>query len=335
MEIESKRDVGTTIIISLPISEEELMFETNETRNNLTLPVDIQLDASIFDGNVILVVDDDILIRENISYMISQYTTVITASNGKEAIEMAQKNMPDIIISDIEMPEMDGIEMCSILHKDPQFNHIPILFVSACTEESRRLSGYLHGAIDYITKPFNKKELLIKLSNILSVRQEQQRRYIEQFQANQIKDEAVIEEVNPFVAHFMEVLEECYTESQVSVELLAQKMNVSQSTLNRKLRTLTSQSPIILLTEYRLKKAKEILAIWQEFKSARNRNEVLNIVENSKLNFKVKYITCEYCGVENDIAKNTCEKINKRWVFSIDFSINNCIMLLFRRRTLQ
>ena len=259
MEIESKRDVGTTIIISLPISEEELMFETNETRNNLTLPVDIQLDASIFDGNVILVVDDDILIRENISYMISQYTTVITASNGKEAIEMAQKNMPDIIISDIEMPEMDGIEMCSILHKDPQFNHIPILFVSACTEESRRLSGYLHGAIDYITKPFNKKELLIKLSNILSVRQEQQRRYIEQFQANQIKDEAVIEEVNPFVAHFMEVLEECYTESQVSVELLAQKMNVSQSTLNRKLRTLTSQSPIILLTEYRLKKAKEIL----------------------------------------------------------------------------
>ena len=77
----------------------------------------------------------------------------------------------------------------------------------------------------------------------------------------------------------------------------------SKNSLYNKKLELTAQG-----VEIKHKKAKEILVIWQEFKSARNRNEVLNIVENSKLNFKVKYITCEYCGVENDITKNTCEK---------------------------
>ena len=258
MKIESKKGEGTTFYIILPISDKELIGE-RKGENNPLERIKIELDATIFDGNTILVVDDDVLIRENISYMISQYTTVLTANDGKEAIEIVKEKMPDIIISDIEMPEMDGIEMCSILHNDKQYNHIPILFVSACTEESRRLSGYMNGAIDYITKPFNKNELLIKLSNILKVRQEQQRRYIEQFQTNTKNTETIQEEVNPFVEQFMSVMEECYAESQVSVELLAQKMNVSQSTLNRKLRTLTSQSPITLLTEFRLNKANEIL----------------------------------------------------------------------------
>lgn len=259
MDIESKKQIGTTITIEIPRSEKELDTPTNETKELQENSRLVDIDAQIFDGNTILVVDDDVLIRENISYMISQYTTVITACDGEEAIEKAKEQIPDIIISDIEMPKMDGLEMCKILQNDKQLNHIPILFVSACTEENVRLSGYMNGAIDYITKPFNQKELLIKLSNILKVRQEQQRRYIEQFQIKGTETTEIEEEVNPFVAQFMNVMEECYTESQISVETLAQKMNVSQSTLNRKLRTLTSQSPVILLTEYRLNKAKEIL----------------------------------------------------------------------------
>lgn len=264
LDIESKKGEGTTITILLPTSVKELeVVDSSESVKVVEQKYkEIELDPQIFEGNSILVVDDDILIRENISYMISKYTTVITAADGKEAIELIEKNMPDIIISDIEMPEMDGIELCRILQNDNKFNHIPILIVSACNEESQRLSGYLNGAIDYITKPFNQRELLIKLSNILKVRQEQQRRYIEQYHANNNDVEKVEinpEEVNPFVAQFMNVIEECYAESQISVDTLAQNMNVSQSTLNRKLRTLTSKSPITILTEYRLNKAKEVL----------------------------------------------------------------------------
>ena len=144
--------------------------------------------------------------------------------------------------------------------------HIPILFVSARNADSDRLVGLLTGAIDYIAKPFSQTELLIKITNILRVRQNQQKKILSDLLAGKKEVTAQPqpvkkkeETINPFLASFIKELDQHYADNQLSVEVLAQNLCVSQSTLSRKLKTLTGKTPIDLLIEYRLNAALRLL----------------------------------------------------------------------------
>ena len=105
---------------------------------------------------------------------------MLVANNGREALDVVSRNVVDLILSDVEMPVMNGIDMSMELAKNVQTNYIPILFLSAKSSESDRLLGLLTGAIDYIPKPFSQNELLIKMNNILALRQRQQQRLLEE-----------------------------------------------------------------------------------------------------------------------------------------------------------
>ena len=151
--------------------------------------------------------------------------------------------------------------MSQALGKSENTKHIPILFISAKNEESDRLLGLLSGAIDYIAKPFSQSELLLKLTNILKIRQEHQNKILrdilqKESETKPKESETNVEEsLNPFVKAFLEVIKEKYTDSQTSIEDLAKGMAVSQPTLNRKIRSITGKTPLEVLTEYRLNTA--------------------------------------------------------------------------------
>ena len=222
--------------------------------------------------------------------MLDAYVSVLVANNGRQALELMAQNAIDIVVSDVEMPIMNGIDMSIELSKNESLNYIPILFLSAKSSESDRLLGLLTGAIDYIPKPFSQNELLIKLNNILSLRQKQQQRLLSERIANttgmgadgnnseagagdkaddlpadSVADGNPVvegqkqEQINPLLREMLDVIEKHYTDNTYSVERLADDMCMTKITLYRRVKTLSGQTPVELLNEFRLQKAMALL----------------------------------------------------------------------------
>lgn len=265
MDIESQQGIGTTITITLPSSERKIEIKTGiKTEDSNT-----KADYSILTGNTTLIVDDNPLICDNIKALLSPYLNVLTANNGKEALDIATKQIPDIILSDVEMPIMNGIEMSRVIEQTETTAHIPLLFLSARNEESDRLIGLKSGAVDYIPKPFSPEELMLKVCNILMMRQKQQQHLLEKIMAQRSEKgeeptlpeetaqdgERKTERVNPFVKQFIEVIEKRYTESDITVEEIAQDMFLSKSTLTRRTNSIIGKTPLEILNEFRLNEA--------------------------------------------------------------------------------
>lgn len=288
--IDSTLNVGTTTTITLPLADAEVVESQLSAIDKVP---DFEVDAELMAGNTILVVDDDPLICQNIKGMLDAYVNVLVANNGRQALELMKQNAVDIVVSDVEMPVMNGIDMSVELSKDELLNYIPILFLSAKSSESDRLLGLLTGAIDYIPKPFSQNELLIKLNNILSLRQKQQQRLLAESiqqsvvapvataepgttdeideneqRVSEISEsetpnvgvaEAKPEKINPLLQQMLDVIEKNYTDSDYSVERLADDMCMTKITLYRRVKTLSGETPVELLNEFRLQKAMALL----------------------------------------------------------------------------
>lgn len=256
--LSSEKGKGTTVHITLPASTQEMTEGTPQPANT----AQINIDRSILEGNTILIVDDDPLICNNIKNILSEYVQTLVAKDGQEGLQLAETHQPDLILSDVDMPTMNGIEMSKALALSGRTKGVPILFISANNEESDRLTGLLSGAIDYIAKPFSQSELLLKIYNLLNIRKEQQKRLLADMMIKGERREQESEQeekINPFLKTFLEVVEEKHVESQITIEDLAQAMAVSQPTLNRKIRSLTGKTPLEVLNEYRLNHALRLL----------------------------------------------------------------------------
>lgn len=280
MDVASEPGNGTTITITLPSSERKI-----EIRDELRLSgTKVDEDYSILTGNTAIVIDDNPLICENVKTLLSSYLNVLTANNGKEALEIIEQKKPDIILSDVEMPVMNGIEMSRIIEQSAETEHIPLLFLSARNEDSDRLIGLKSGAVDYIPKPFSPEELLLKVCNILKMRQKQQQYLLSQFmleRRGQSAEETQPEEeekqtkrVNPFVKQFLEVIEKRYTESDITIEDIAQDMFLSKSTLTRRTNSIIGKTPLEVLNEFRLNEA------MRQLKNADSETQISDIAYN-------------------------------------------------------
>lgn len=272
--LSSEKGKGTTVHITLPASNKEITEGAPQPQDT----TQINIDRSVLEGNTILIVDDDPLICNNIKNILSEYVQTLVAKDGQEGVQLAETHQPDLILSDVDMPTMNGIEMCKALSLSGKTKGVPILFISANNEESDRLTGLLSGAIDYIAKPFSQSELLLKIYNLLNIRKEQQKRLLADMMIKGERREQESEQeekINPFLKTFLEVVEEKHVESQTTIEDLAQAMAVSQPTLNRKIRSLTGKTPLEVLNEYRLNHALRLL---QDQTSDDNVAEVAYIV---------------------------------------------------------
>lgn len=258
IDFASESGVGTQITVSLdPGSEIEHLGKDIEEPSQQNIFENIN--KTFFEGKTVLVVDDDTLLLDNIKAMLSSFVTVQTAGNGEEGMELAEKTIPDLIISDIDMPKMNGIDMCKNLALKSTTSNIPVLFLSAKQEMSTKIAGLSAGAIDYIVKPFNEGELLLKTSNFLRMQQLRQIKILAG-SLNDSNDNIVDEEINPLIQQLLDCIKENYVNPDYSFNDIAKDLGFSKSTLTRRLKSIIDKSPVEILSEYRLHKAKSLLA---------------------------------------------------------------------------
>lgn len=253
--IESKQERGTTVTVVLKTSDVK-----TENKKKTVLPTahaQIVIDKKLLEDKSILIIDDDPLILLHLKNLLVPYVQVFTAANGEEGILVAKQQIPDLVISDIDMPGMNGFEMYQKMKDNLHTSNIPLIFLSAHSDLDSRLTALSGGAIDFINKPFDDTELLAKICNIILWLKNTQMQVL----INKMNDEKEqnSEKVNPLLEQLMQVVETHYTNPNFSFDDIAQSLGMSKSTLIRRLKSLTDKSPVEILSEYRLNKAKKRL----------------------------------------------------------------------------
>ncbi|NCT08795.1 MAG: response regulator [Flavobacteriia bacterium] len=208
--------------------------------------------------HTILIVEDNNEVRNFIYEIFKDSFNVILASNGIEGLEFSRNHDVDVIVSDLMMPEMDGLEMCENLKSDIRTSHIPVIMLTARTSSKVQKKGYETGADIYITKPFNAETLKLQVNNILNSRKS----LIEKFKKDILiepKEITVVSADEEFLHKAMQIIEENFANPDFNVNSFTEKMFMSQSLLYRKIKILTGQSISEFIRTVRLKKACQLL----------------------------------------------------------------------------
>ncbi|MBK8504774.1 MAG: response regulator [Saprospiraceae bacterium] len=198
-------------------------------------------------------------LRQYIKEQFFDSYSILEADNGRTGIEFALKHIPDVIITDVMMPEIDGIQLCNTLKNNVTVNHIPIVMLTARGDMDDKLSGLATGADDYITKPFNAKEIVIRVANLVSQRKQLQEHFratLSNFSSAPIKAESMDA---AFIKKVKECIEAHLEDERFSVTELGQELGLSRSQLYRKLDALTGYAPNEIIRNMRLERAKKLL----------------------------------------------------------------------------
>jgi signal transduction histidine kinase/ligand-binding sensor domain-containing protein/DNA-binding response OmpR family regulator len=274
--VESQVGKGTRFTIHLPLNVtdfEETIVEhgpiddrNNEERNKITFENDssdlndlskLATEMGSVDEPIILIVEDNTDIRNFIRENLHSYR-VIEAEEGERAYKMASETIPDLIISDVMMPKMNGVELCSKLKGNEKTDHIPVILLTAKASVENKIEGLETGADDYIVKPFEMSELLIRIKNLLESRKKLRERF-----SREITLQPASISITPLdeklLRRVMEIMEEHISDSNFGVELFCQEAAMSRVQLYRKLKALTDQSPSDFIRSMRLKRAAELI----------------------------------------------------------------------------
>ena len=212
----------------------------------------------------VLVVDDNADIRKLLKTILQDQYRVILADNGDTGLKDAKMLVPDIVVSDVMMPVMDGLEMCRNIKKDSITCHIPVLMLTARTLEEHRVEGYAHGADAYLTKPFSAQVLLARISNLLSIRKTLRKVFAENVadsssQVIENVDEKIMTPDNTFIKRLRDIIQLNLSNSDFNVERIGEEIGMSRVQLYRKVKALTGMSPVELLRKSRGEKGRHLL----------------------------------------------------------------------------
>lgn len=272
IEVESEIGKGTSFIISLPFT---CMQKFIDNAGNVTSAPPHKNEPEILSAQMqevedsehasqktslasVLLVEDNDDFRFYLKENLRQYYHVYEAANGKEGWQKALSHHPQLIVSDISMPCMDGIELCKKLKADKRTNHIPVILLTALTREKDQLKGLETGANDYITKPFNFELLNSKIKNLLLLKNTFKDTYTRKIDVT-ISNKAVQSADEKLLSNLMVYLAENMADSQISVETLSRHLGMSRSTLYHKLFELTGQTPVEYIRSIKLNKAAALL----------------------------------------------------------------------------
>ena len=207
----------------------------------------------------ILVVEDNKDVLTYLNSHLERTYKVIMALNGKQGLEKAKQHLPDFIISDVMMPEMDGLEMLSQLKKDPNLSFIPVILLTARTATVYELEGVGTGAHDYITKPFNIKVLTAKIANILAARENFKTYYEAHIQLNPAATSDLPNAEQKFLDDITRLVIDNLVNDDFSVQVLVKEMGMSQSACYKRIKELTGRSAVQFIRDIRLRRAAELL----------------------------------------------------------------------------
>lgn len=204
------------------------------------------------DSPILLIAEDNADMRMYFKSIFADQFNVVVAENGQEALRKALEFIPDVVISDVMMPVMDGLALCNKLKTNPNTNHIPILLLSAVTEQDIVLEAYNTQVDDYIVKPFTNDVLLTKVKNLIKIRKLLKEKYIKSI--TQEPDKVPFNTEDPFQKLLKHIVEDSLLNPEFDVEDFCQKTHMSRSQLHRKLTALFDMSATEFIRFHRLKK---------------------------------------------------------------------------------
>ena len=264
LKVESAVDTGTTFTLRL-LTENTYPNAIHAQHDMEKKPIDAEettiTDTPTENHPIVLVVEDNADIREYIRSSFTDIYEVITAKDGKEGWELAQARIPNIIVSDIMMPVMDGIELCKRIKEDMRTSHIPVILLTAKDSLQDKEEGYASGADSYLTKPFSAKLLHSRINNLLETRKK-----IASLLALadiQPKQESAVSSLNKldneFLQKITQIIEENLEMEKMDIAFIADKMCMSHSTLYRKIKGLTDMSANEFIRKVKMRKGVELL----------------------------------------------------------------------------
>jgi len=250
VEISGNKPTGTIITVCLPATASGAALPDSPAPEKQ----DTEMTEEKRSGYTILLVDDNSDFRNFLAYSFSATYNILQAGNGREALKIMETENPDLVISDVMMPEMDGLELCSAVKTDIRFSHIPVILLTAKAGEQFQIEGLEHGADDYISKPFSMDILRIRIEKIISDAMKRRGYFKEDIK---IEPEKIT--ITPldkqFIQRAISVIEEHMNDGDISVEMLAGELNISRGYLYKKLVTITGKVPISFIREVRMKRA--------------------------------------------------------------------------------
>lgn len=223
-----------------------------DSRHQMLLQQDVE------ELSTILIVDDNEDIRSYLRVLLAGQYYVIEASDGQNGLRLAKESVPDLIVSDVMMPVMDGLTFCSKIKEDEVTSHIPVILLTARSEESQRIEGYEHGADAYITKPFSDHLLLVRISNLLQARRQRKNDEAKQMlSAEDIQTDEPGERM--FLERFKKVAKSHIGNANLRMDDLGSELSLSKVQMYRKVKALTGKTPAEVLREMRMQKAYSLL----------------------------------------------------------------------------
>ncbi|WP_289126436.1 substrate-binding domain-containing protein [uncultured Prevotella sp.] len=262
---------GSTFTIHIPVRQKgEVTNQPTEKIEQLVEPssaeevlnqarhIDELIQPYQTDKPEVLIIDDNIDIRTYLRSVLSEKYNVSEAADGKAGLELARKIVPDIVLSDIMMPVMDGLAFCQQLKTDKAISHIPVILLTARSLDEQRAEGYEHGADAYLSKPFSLRLLFSRIDNLI-----QSRKKLSKLFSNSDENDAFEKLSNEtdktFAAQLRKIIQDNLSDNEFNVERIGDEIGLSRVQLYRKVKALTGYSPVEMLRKARLTRARHLL----------------------------------------------------------------------------
>lgn len=302
IRVSSRLNEGSEFVLVLPVTQTAATAEIVPLKGNYTRMDDAQNPAvgqvgGVTESSRLLIIEDNKELIAYLSGLLKSDYQILTAEDGIQGVEQAIAHIPDIILSDVMMPGKDGYQVCNELKSDFRTSHIPVVLLTARADADSRISGLEHGADAYLTKPFDKKELMACLHNLFVQRERLRLKYQSELHVK-LPDQTSSGVSDVFLNRVIRILEKNYHDETFRIEDLYLELGISRVQLHRKLIALTGQSSSSFIRNFRLQKA---CALLQE--TDKNISEIAYAVGFADPNYFTRAFALEYGVTPTEMRK--------------------------------
>ncbi|MCB0565766.1 MAG: response regulator [Phaeodactylibacter sp.] len=272
IQVNSQLGIGTTFTIHLPIQQQAVKIDIHKAMlDDLDMQISNQINPEETETTLtstvgkansenpsLLIVEDNLDVMQYLISLLEDKYELLQAYDGQEGINLALEQIPDLIVSDVMMPVKNGYELCATLKQDERTSHIPIVLLTAKTGIESRIQGFEQGADAYLAKPFNQRELFIRLEKLVELRNQLRTRY-QNLVPHAPSEVRAFQQQDAFMAKLRKVVESKMEDSRFGPSQLCDEIDISRSQLHLKLKALTNRSASSFIRSIRLQKAKTLL----------------------------------------------------------------------------